>query len=123
MRRALTHELVHACLSNIPSGGRPWPAWLQEGLAQKLSGETLTTADRDQLRQLASAHAIPRLENLRQDWSLLNMTNARVAYNLALAAADALYDNYNSYGIRNVVNNPQSLQQITTDLDRTLGLP
>lgn len=122
MRRALTHELVHACLANIPSGGRPWPAWLHEGLAQKLSGETLAPADRDQLHQLAEAHAIPRLENLRQDWSLLNIANARVAYNLALAAADALFTNYSSYGIRNVINNPQSLTQITTELDKTLGL-
>lgn len=34
MQRALAHELVHACLTNIPSGSTPWPAWLQEGLAQ-----------------------------------------------------------------------------------------
>ena len=40
----------------------------------------------------------------------------------ALAAADALVDNYQVYGIRNIVNNPQSLQQITADLDRKLGL-
>ncbi|HEV2688918.1 MAG TPA: hypothetical protein VGV35_10195 [Bryobacteraceae bacterium] len=122
MRRTLTHELIHACLTNIASGGRPWPAWLQEGLAQKLSGETLTEPDREQLHRLAEAHAIPRLENLRQDWSLMNMDNARVAYNLALAAADALFESYQSYGLRNVVNNPQSLQQITAELDRKLGL-
>jgi Flp pilus assembly protein TadD len=120
MRRTLTHELVHACLSNI--AGARWPAWLQEGLAQKLSGETLTPGDREHLRLLAEAHAIPRLENLRQDWSLLNLDNARIAYNLALAAADALYENYSAYGIRNVVNNPQTLQQITADLDKKLGL-
>jgi tetratricopeptide (TPR) repeat protein len=122
MRRTLTHELIHACLSNIASGGRPWPAWLQEGLAQKFSGETLAAPDREQLHRLAEAHAIPRLENLRQDWSLLNIDNARVAYNLALAAADALVDNYQMFGIRNIVNNPQSLQQITADLDKKLGL-
>ncbi len=40
-RRALAHEMVHACLTSIPSGGSPWPAWLQEGLAQKLSGDVL----------------------------------------------------------------------------------
>ena len=41
MQRALAHELVHACLTSIPSGSTPWPAWLQEGLAQKLSGDML----------------------------------------------------------------------------------
>jgi tetratricopeptide (TPR) repeat protein len=122
MRRALAHELVHACLTSIPSGGAPWPAWLQEGLAQKLSGDQLSAASRDQLRQLAAAHQIPRLEDLHQDWSQLSVENARLAYNLALSAADALYDNYSSSGIRNVVNNPQNLPQITADLDRKLGL-
>jgi len=122
MRRALAHELVHACLTSIPSGGTPWPAWLQEGLAQKLSGDKLSIDSRAQLRQLAVTHQIPRLEELHQDWSQLSIENARLAYNLALAAADALYDNYSSYGIRNVVNNPQSLPQITAELDRKLGL-
>lgn len=122
MRRALAHELVHACLTSIPSGAAPWPAWLQEGLAQKLSGDQLSAASRDQLRQLAAARQIPRLEDLHQDWSQLSIENARLAYNLALAAADALYDSYSSSGIRNVVNNPQNLPQITAALDRKLGL-
>ena len=122
MRRALAHELVHPCLTSIPSGAAPWPAWLQEGLAQKLSGDQLTVASRDQLRQLAAARQVPRLEDLHQDWSQLSIENARLAYNLALAAADALYDDYSSSGIRNVVNNPQNLPQITAALDRKLGL-
>ena len=120
MRRALAHELVHACLTSIPSGGTPWPAWLQEGLAQKLSGDQLSPASRDQLRQLAAARQMPRLEDLHQDWSHLSIENARLAYNLALAAADALFEN--TSGIRNVVNNPQGLPQITAELDRKLGL-
>ncbi|HTA67825.1 MAG TPA: hypothetical protein VK776_06090 [Bryobacteraceae bacterium] len=120
MRRALAHELVHACLTGIPSGGTPWPAWLQEGLAQKLSGDQLSASSRDQLRQLAAARQIPRLEDLHQDWSQLSVENARLSYNLALAAADALFEN--ASGIRNVVNNPQSLPQVTADLDKKLGL-
>ncbi len=123
IRRRLAHELVHACLTNLRAGSTAAPAWLQEGLAQKLSGDTLSTAARDRLRQLAEAHQIPRLEDLRQNWSLMSTENARVAYNLALAAADALYDNYSSYGIRNVVSNPQVLQQVTAELDKMLGLP
>lgn len=122
MQRALAHELVHACLTAIPSGSSPWPAWLQEGLAQKLSGDTLPAGVRQQLRQLAEAHSIPKLENLRQDWSRLSTQNAQAAYSLALAAADALYDGYASYGIRNILNNPESLPRITADLDAKLGL-
>jgi tetratricopeptide (TPR) repeat protein len=122
MRRRLAHELVHACLTSLAAGGTPSPAWLQEGLAQKLSGDTLSTAARDRLRQLAEAHQIPRLEALGQNWSRLSSENARIAYNLALAAADALYSDYSSYGIRNVVSNPQILQQVTAELDKKLGL-
>src|ERR1700733_3667952 len=122
MQRALAHELVHACLTSIPSGSTPWPAWLQEGLAQKLSGDTLPATVRQQLSQLAQAHAIPKLENLRQDWSRLSTQNALAAYSLALAAADALYDNYASYGIRNILTNPSTLPRIAADLDAKLGL-
>lgn len=121
MQRALAHELVHACLTSIPSGSTPWPAWLQEGLAQKLSGDTLPAGVRERLRQLAETHAIPRLENLRQDWSRLSTQNAQAAYSLALAAADALYDNYAAYGIRNILANPETLPRITADLDAKLG--
>ncbi len=118
----LAHELVHACLTSIPSGSAPWPAWFQEGLAQKLSGDTLSAPVRDQLRQLAQTHSIPRLENLRQNWSRMSTQNAVAAYSLALAAADALYDNYASYGIRNILTNPDTLPRITANLDAKLGL-
>ena len=122
MQRALAHELVHACLTSIPSGPSPWPAWLQEGLAQKLSGDTLSSAVREKLHQMAEAHAIPKLENLQQNWSRMTTQNAVAAYSLALAAADALYDSYASYGIRNVLRNPETLPRITADLDSKLGL-
>ena len=122
IRRRLAHELVHACITNLSAGGPPAPAWLQEGLAQKLSGDTLSTAARDRLRELAESHKIPRLEDLRQNWSLMSTENARIAYNLALAAADSLYNDFSSYGIRNVVSNPQILRQVTAELDKKLGL-
>jgi hypothetical protein len=122
LQRSLAHELVHACLTSIPSGSTPWPAWLQEGLAQKLSGDTLPPAVRDQLRRLAETHAIPKLENLQQNWSRMSTQNASAAYSLALAAADALFDNYAGYGIRNILNNPETLPRVTADLDSKLGL-
>lgn len=121
MQRAMAHELVHACLTTIPSGSTPWPAWLEEGLAQKLSGDTLQAGVRDQLQQLAASHSIPRLEHLGQDWSALSTQKAVTAYSLALAAADALYDNYANYGIRNILRNPEQLPRITADLDAKLG--
>ena len=52
----------------------------------------------------------------------MNTQNALAAYSLALAAADALYDSYANYGIRNILTNPQALPRITADLDAKLGL-
>jgi hypothetical protein len=122
MQRALAHELVHACLTSLPSGSQPWPVWLQEGLAQKLSGDALAPSAREELRNLAVTHGIPRLENLGLDWFSMPRQDAVAAYQLSLAAADALYDNYANYGIQKVLNNPEALPRITADLDAKLGL-
>lgn len=117
-RRTFAHETVHACLANL---GR-FPAWLHEGLAQKLSGDTLPEAARSELRDRIGSGAVPKLENLGQNWSGLSARNARLAYNLALAAAGALLEHYSAYGIQNVLRNPGMLEQITPEIDKALGL-
>ena len=86
MRRTFAHETVHACLAMT---GR-WPAWLHEGLAQKLSGDALNAAARQKVAAMIRSHELPKLENLGQDWSHLDAEHAAAAYSLALAAADAL---------------------------------
>lgn len=118
MHRTFAHETVHACLANI---GR-FPAWLHEGLAQKLSGDTLSAAARQELQEKVRAGALPRLEKMGQDWSHLSGEHARLAYNLALAAADVLAENYANYGLRNVLRNPELLQHVTAGIDKALGL-
>jgi len=120
-RRGLAHELVHACLTSIPAGESQWPAWLQEGLAQKLSGDRLDSTTRMQLQKMIQAHQAPRLEELHPDWSRMNPQQARLAYNISLAAADALADLYPGEGLRNVLRNPQKLDQVTGELDKKLG--
>jgi hypothetical protein len=116
--RIFAHETTHACLSMMGH----WPAWFQEGLAQKLSGDTLTPAMRAQLEKMAKDGRLPRLENLHQDWSRLDTAHAVAAYALSLAAIEVFYQNYAAYGIRNLVNNPNKLATITADLDKRLGL-
>jgi len=116
--RIFAHETTHACLSMMGH----WPAWFQEGLAQKLSGDTLTPALRSQLEKMAKEGKLPRLENLHQDWSRLDTAHAVAAYALSLAAMEMFYESYAAYGIRNLVNNPNKLAQITADLDKRLGL-
>lgn len=116
--RIFAHETTHACLSMMGS----WPAWFQEGLAQKMSGDALTPAMRVQLEKMTKQNKLPRLENLRQDWSRLDTAHAVAAYALSLAAVEMFYQSYAAYGIRNLVNNPSKLAEITADLDKRLGL-
>lgn len=118
LTRIFAHEETHACLSMLGS----WPAWFQEGMAQKMSGDVLTPALRAKIEKMASEGKLPRLENLRQDWSRLDTEHAVVAYAMALAAIDIFFEDYQGYGIRNLVHNPNKLAQITADLDKRLGL-
>jgi hypothetical protein len=118
MRRTLAHEITHACLTML---GR-WPAWLQEGLAQKLSGDTLKPEVRQKLAAMAQEKKLPRLSNLGQDWSRMDADHATLAYALSLAAVETFYQDYANYGIGNLLRNPERLGQITDDLDRRLGL-
>jgi len=118
MRRIFAHESTHACLSML---GR-WPAWLQEGLAQRFSGDTLSAPARRRIAELTRNKQLPRLENLGQDWSRLDSEHAVAAYALSLAAVSLYYENYPQYSIADLIRNPDRLAQITQDLDQRLGL-
>jgi hypothetical protein len=116
--QVLAHETTHACLAMLGE----WPSWLQEGMAQKLSGETLSAANRAQLAELAKAGQLPKLEALRGGWSGLNAQSAGLAYSLALEAVDALYDNFGTDGVRNLMRNPERIATVSAELDKRLGL-
>jgi len=116
--QVLAHETTHACLAMLGE----WPSWLQEGMAQKLSGETLPPQARAQLAELAKAGQLPKLEALRRGWSGLDTQSARLAYSLALEAVDALYENFGSDGVRNLMRNPERLAAVSAELDKRLGL-
>jgi hypothetical protein len=117
MQKALTHETVHACLAMIG----PWPSWLHEGMAQKLSGDVLSPQVRAQLQQLEKDGKLPKLGSLSQGWMGLDSHNAAIAYAMALQAVELLYDNYHSDGVRNLMRNPERLPAITTDLEKRMA--
>jgi hypothetical protein len=118
LRRTLAHETTHACLSMLGQ----WPAWLQEGLAQKLSGDVLTPAVLNRITAMAKERKVPRLENLGQDWSRLDTNHATVAYALSLAAVEIFWKDYQQYGLGNLIRSPERLAQVTAELDARLGL-
>ena len=118
MLRSLAHETTHACLTMLGH----WPAWLQEGIAQKLSGDSLTAAQMKQITGWVREGKLPRLSNLKQDWSRLDAAHAAVAYALSLAAVELLWQDSGDDGVRNLLRNPERLPQVTAELDRKLGL-
>jgi hypothetical protein len=116
VQHTFSHEFVHACLARTGQ----WPAWLHEGLAQRLSGDRLQPRDRNLLQQLLAQDRLPGLESLGGNWSRLNSTQAAVAYSLSLAAVELFCERHGDFGIRNLLNSPARLGAVITELDRAL---
>jgi hypothetical protein len=115
-RRILSHEVVHVCLASMGA----WPAWFQEGMAQKLSGDTVSGGNRALLRNMFRQGRMPKLENMSQSWSRMSTQHATLAYAQALMAIDLMMDRYAAYGIQNILRNPERLPGIAADLDTLL---
>jgi tetratricopeptide (TPR) repeat protein len=112
-RRSLAHELVHACLARTGN----WPAWLHEGLAQKLSGEPVNFAARARVKDATTRGDMPSLARLGHTYSRMSAQHAEMAYAAAHLAADYLFEVYGADGVRNLVQNPSMLSQVTATLD------
>lgn len=117
-RRLFAHELAHACLANLGQ----WPAWLQEGLAQRLSGDHLEATAQKRVQALLAAKRYTKLEDLGRGFSSLNPQTAEASYMLALYAVDLLLESHRDVGIRNILANPSLFTQFTTELNAKLGL-
>jgi hypothetical protein len=115
-RQIFAHELVHACLANIGT----WPAWLHEGLAQRMAGEHLQPGTREAMKSLVKEGKLPKLAGLGQSWGNKSPAEAQFAYGMALVAVDLFFQYHAELGIRNLLNNPNALAGITEDLDRRL---
>lgn len=117
LRRTLAHETVHACLAML---GR-WPAWVHEGIAQHVSGETLTPAGHDRIAALVRTGKLPPLAKLSGDWSGLNAETARLAYEIALCAIEIFNRDFGIVGLRNLLRDPSKLPYYTAEIDRRLA--
>jgi len=115
-RKVFAHEIVHACLASMGQ----WPSWLHEGLAQKLSGDSLIPAHKAMLKTAIKQGTLPKLENMSQNWSRMSAMHATIAYAYALSAVDLMMEQYRAYGIQNILRNPERLPQITAELDKML---
>ena len=114
VRRSLSHEFVHACLTRRGS----WPGWFHEGVAQHLSGVRLTRENRALLRQAHQASSLPKLDELGIGWMSMHASQAEIAYLLGLAAAEILYRD--PPRIRNLLANPSRLPELAAVLDEQI---
>ena len=117
-RRTLTHEITHACLTLIGQ----WPSWLQEGVAQYVSGEQLSEEGRERITQLAREKKLPALNSMGDNWSALDGEGARIAYDHALRAIEIFNRDFSAYGLRNLLNNPKKLPDYALEIDKRMGL-
>lgn len=116
VRETFSHEFVHACLSRLGA----FPSWFHEGMAQMHAGRRLHPSIRVQLERLNAADQLPSLSLLRSGWGAFGAGQATVAYGLALAAAQVMYQDLQEYGVRNVLNNPSRLPDVEKKLDQRL---
>jgi hypothetical protein len=119
LRRTLAHEIAHACISMLGN----WPAWLQEGIAQKLSGETPPPRVTAEIAEMKRQGGLPKLAALGRNWSAMDTAHAEVAYGLSLEAVDLFLQEHPAMGLRNLLHNPGQLPSITAELDRKLRAP
>ena len=115
-RQTFAHEIVHACLARTGD----WPAWLHEGLAQKLSGQVIPAERRAEIRSMAHNGELPALQQMGRTFSRLSAHHAAIAYTTALIAIEHLYDAYGESGVRNLLQNPGSLTRVAAEIDNRL---
>ena len=113
-RQVFAHEVVHACLAQTGD----WPAWMHEGLAQKLSGETIPLEDRDRAIRMARSGRLPPLDKMGGTFSRMSAANAKIAYAAAYIAADTLYRRHGVDGVRSLIQNPDRLPRVEQEIDR-----
>ena len=75
---------------------------------------------RAELARLNAADQLPSLSRLRRGWGAFGSGQAAVAYGLALAAAQVMYQDLQDYGVRNLLNNPGRVPTVEPRLDQRL---
>lgn len=105
LRRRFAHEIVHACLARRGN----FPSWFHEGLAQRYSGDRLTTEERMEIASAVRDARLPALTSLSGTWSEMSADQARLAYNYALAAIENLISEEGEQRVRDLIRSPAAI--------------
>ena len=91
LRRVLRHELTHSFVNQLSMGH--CPAWLNEGIAQRMEPESLGSRAARLADLFREQHEIP-LNLLEGGFSSFNRTQAGIAYDESLAAVEFIESRY-----------------------------
>lgn len=114
----LAHETTHACLHMLGN----WPTWFQEGMAQRYSGEKLSSFTVAKLAGMSREKKLPSLTKLGTDWTRLGNDQAALAYSLSYYAVNTMFEVYGDEGVLKLVRNPASMPIVVAELDKRMGL-
>lgn len=92
LRRTLVHELTHSFVNSKTSGN--CPVWLQEGLAQREEGTTLTSEANERLKKMAETNSMPSMNELGGSFMGASTPQAATLYVASLSFTDYLIDRY-----------------------------
>lgn len=116
-RITFAHEITHACLASIGN----WPAWLHEGLAQKMSSDSIPAGRRAMVESALLDGRLPRLANMGQTFARMSSSHANLAYAYSFVAVEKMLEHWRNYGLQNILRMPERFPQITEELDKLLA--
>jgi hypothetical protein len=86
----------------------------------RMAGETPPAEARKTILQMGKEGKLPKLGVSSGSWQSMSAQQAALAYTLSWVAVDKLMEINGEAGLRNLLNNPETLPRVAADLDRRL---
>jgi len=120
LSRVVRHEFAHALIQEkMGAQKHTLPTWLTEGLAIQLAEDPWP--DLDDIKD-KSPTIIP-LQSLQSRWEQIPKASLAVAYFESALASQQLLDQYNMYGVRQVMNGLQTGLSFDAAMQQKLSVP
>lgn len=98
LNRVLLHEYTHLLIHEL--GGPSVPVWLNEGIAQWISGDRPSNT---RILALKNSNSLPSLSKLKGSFSSLSQKHADLAYAVSLSVVAHIIDAHGMASIRRIL--------------------